>query len=219
MNLTNTVLSLGALQTWQQGEELFRTEGFSICKGEKVAIKGDSGSGKSTLLQLLMGFFTTYEGVARVFDAPLDPQHIHAIRSRMAWVPQEFNFHMDRMQELFDLPFTFRANRHLAPEKATSRQMLEQLGLSPNILDRSPEEVSGGEKQRVFLAACLLLNKELVLLDEPTSALDAESKQKVMKAFLEERPEQTLLVVAHDPEWEERADRVLRIGNGQLNEA
>jgi ABC-type lipoprotein export system ATPase subunit len=82
--------------------------------------------------------------------------------------------------------------------------------LKAELLENKMQDVSGGEKQRIALVSCLLLQREILLLDEPTSALDSHSKSKVMD-YLFANPKLTILSSSHDPEWIARCSKIVSL--------
>lgn len=184
---------------------------FAVSPGAKVAVKGLSGSGKSTLLNVLMGFVIPDSGEVRIGGHPLHQDHIHTIRSLMAWLPQELPLLLDRVRDLFLLPFSFARNKALLPTDREVAEVFEAFRLETGLLNKSLPEISGGQKQRVALASCVLLKRPLLLLDEPTSALDAATKKGVMD-YLFGLPDRTILALSHDPEWIARSGQLISLG-------
>jgi putative ABC transport system ATP-binding protein len=184
---------------------------FEVPKGARVAVKGFSGSGKSTLLNVLLGFVPADSGDISIAGYALHPDYIHKIRSQVAWLPQELNLHLDKVQDLFWLPFLFTRNKALRPTEKEITAIFEAFRLETSLLNKSLSEISGGQKQRVALASCVLLKRPLLLLDEPTAALDAVTKQGIMD-YLFRMPQLTILALSHDPDWLARSQQVITLG-------
>lgn len=184
---------------------------FEVSKGAKVAVKGLSGSGKSTLLNVLLGFVLPDSGEVSIGGHPLHQDHIQKIRSQVAWLPQELPLLLDRVRDLFLMPFTFARNKALLPTDLEVAEVFEAFRLETGLLNKSLPEISGGQKQRVALASCVLLKRPLLLLDEPTSALDSLTKQGVMD-YLFSLPDRTVLALSHDPEWIARSEQLILLG-------
>lgn len=191
-------------------EQVIQGLSFTVKPGEKVALAGPSGSGKSTIINLLMGFVHPFDGHVTVNGMGLSEHTATAIRRSMAWLPQELAFKVQTVSQLFYLPFTFRANRHLHPDRASVEAMLGNLLLDYSIMDKQLAEISGGQKQRIALASVLMLNRPLLLMDEPTSALDAESREAII-SLISGLKSVTVLTSSHDAEWLRAMDFVIDI--------
>jgi putative ABC transport system ATP-binding protein len=183
---------------------------FEVPKGAKVAVKGLSGSGKSTLLNVLLGFVIADSGDISIGGYALHPDNIQKIRSQVAWLPQQLNLNLDKVEDLFWLPFLFSRNKALRPTEEEIAAIFEAFRLETGLLNKPLSEISGGQKQRVALAACVLLKRPLLLLDEPTAALDAVTKQAIMD-YLFTLPELTILALSHDPDWLARSEQVITL--------
>ena len=185
---------------------------FSLCldPGEKVVLTGRSGTGKSTLFNALLGFTRIDRGTIRVDGLELGAATVHAIRQRIAWLPQELGFVLHTAGELLDYPYTFRKNRDLRPDPARIRAMLERLDLPKDILQKRLFEISGGQKQRLLAASLLLMNRPVLLMDEPTAALDRHSAERLL-AEVTALQETTVLAATHDPSWMEGLDRAVSL--------
>jgi len=185
---------------------------FEIPKGAKAAVKGLSGSGKSTLLNVLLGFVIPDSGDMSIAGYAVHPDSIQQIRAQVAWLPQQLNLPLDKVQDLFSLPFLFSRNKALRPAEEEITAIFEAFRLETSLLHKSLSEISGGQKQRVALAACVLLKRPLLLLDEPTAALDTVTKQAIMD-YLFRLPDLTILALSHDPDWLARSQQVITLGS------
>ncbi|MFP4472026.1 MAG: ATP-binding cassette domain-containing protein [Bacteroidales bacterium] len=194
------------------GREIIRSFSLEIRDGERISIGGPSGCGKSSLLHVLTGFVKPSAGVVKVDGNVLHASAIGQLRKKMAYMPQEVQFNDLEVRQFIMMPFQFRHNRSIAPDEKTIHRHLDQLGLNPSILDKPMQEISGGEKQRISLTACLLLQRKLLLLDEPTSSLDREMKNRVMDHIFS-LPDVTMLSASHDDEWVSRCDKYVNIKN------
>lgn len=189
------------------GEPIFDRFSMSVAKGDRVAVEGGSGSGKTTLLLLLLGFELPQSGTIRFEGEPVAGSGIRDIRRNAAWLPQDLNIGEGTVEEVMTRPFAFRANRRLQPDTGRMEQTLHALGLSGSLLAKAYRDLSTGQRQRVGLALCHLLDRPLLLLDEPTSALDRASKRKAAELLFSD-PERTVVTTTHDPYWIERCNSV-----------
>lgn len=198
-----------------------RGASMTVERGEFVAIVGRSGSGKSTLLNIIGGLAEPTAGrvvVGGVDVARADEDDRASIRRKMVGVV----FQNDNLipfltaEENVSLPMQM-AGRTGANKRA--RQLLDELGVGTRRGHR-PEQLSGGEKQRIAIAAALANEPELLLADELTGELDTANTDSVMDELgrLNESGT-TLIVVTHNPRVAERAHRVLHITDGRIEES
>src|SRR3954454_3847441 len=187
--------------------------------GEWVAIMGPSGSGKSTLLGVMGGLSEPDAGRVLVDGRP-PREHGGLASYHRDVVGFVFQLHhllpMLTAQGNIEVPLVAtgqgRAERH-----TRSLELLDEVGLSDRT-DHLPGELSGGERQRVAVARALANEPRLLLADEPTGALDSDSSERVLELLEEARNRRgtTMIVVTHDLEIAQRADRILRMLDGQI---
>lgn len=176
---------------------------LTLEKGDKIVLTGPSGTGKSTIINGLMGFADVIEGEIRLNNIVVNAKNIAEIRRHIAWLPQELSFPIKSVEEMAYYVFQFAGNRKIKPTRNQMISMMEQLLLPADILNKSTNEISGGQKQRALLASILLTNKPLLLLDEPTSALDKDSTEAILSYLINDR-ELTVLSISHDNNWKNR---------------
>ena len=201
--------------------EALRDVSFEIDPGEFVAIVGPSGSGKSTLFYILGGLTSATSGSLFIqgkdFSRLSDPQRTSLRRSQIGFVFQRFNL----------LPtISAQANIELAHEIAATgkpfdQQLLDHLSDLLKIqgrLEHRPNELSGGEQQRVAIARALITRPAILLADEPTGNLDTQNSDTVLAMLHASSRElnQTVLMITHNPEAAQIADRVLHMRDGQI---
>jgi putative ABC transport system ATP-binding protein len=187
--------------------------------GEFVAILGPSGSGKSTFLSLAAGLEQPSAGEVRVFGQPLnrlDEADLAAFRARRVAII----FQSDNLLPLL----TARENVATAVRlggrsnaRGLAASALEAVDLAPRMTHR-PAQLSGGEQQRVAVAAALARNASLVLADEPTGELDLQNEQRVLTELRRLRDElgSTVVTVTHSPRLAATADRLIEIRDGRV---
>ena len=192
---------------------------LAVETGEFVAVVGTSGSGKSTLLHLLGGLDRPTAGEVLVDGQPifaLRPEALTIFRRRkIGFVFQSYNLvPVLTVRENIALPLELDGRR---PDAPYWNEVVEVLGLGDK-LDRRPNELSGGQQQRVAIARALAAKPAIVLADEPTGNLDSRTSQDVM-ALLKvsaQRFGQTIVMITHNEEIAQTADRLLRIEDGRL---
>jgi len=195
---------------------------LDVTRGERVALLGKSGSGKSTLLNLLGGLDHPTSGGLRVGGQDLDQlsrRELARFRSRtVGMIFQSFNLIGSRTSlENVELPMVF-AGRAPVERRQSARDALASVGLGER-LNHRPNQLSGGENQRVAVARALVNRPEIVLADEPTGNLDSATARQVMDLILDHVREHrsTLVLVTHDEELARSStDRVIRLKDGQL---
>lgn len=204
--------------------EALRGVNISIAKGEMVSIIGPSGSGKSTLLSIIGGLDTPTEGSIWIDDVEtsrMNENQLTEIRNeKIGFIFQFFNLIPTLTAlENIALPIQFARKPQFDPNKR-AKELLEILGLGDRIHHR-PTELSGGQQQRVAIARALANNPPLILADEPTGNLDTESGAIVLETLQNVRKtfDTTIVIVTHDSELAQLADRTLHLVDGQVLEA
>jgi len=167
---------------------------------EKVSISGPSGCGKSTLLHCLLGFILPQRGSVKILGRELTDRSVWQLRPLIAYVPQEPMLGQGSVEQILQRPFSFKINRSQQYNMQRIPGLLEHLLLPQTLLQRTMEQLSGGEKQRVALILALLLERKILLLDEASSALDQDAKMAVID-LLRDSGNLSVLSVSHDQEW------------------
>jgi len=192
---------------------------LAIDAGEIVAIMGPSGSGKSTLMHILGALDVPTDGLALIDGQDLQAlkeRKLVALRGRrIGFVFQTFNLIQTlSAQRNVELPMVFQgvSKRERARR---ARDLLARVGLSERV-HHKPSELSGGERQRVAVARALANEPEIILADEPTGNLDTESGQSILELLRDLSVEdgKTVILVTHDPEAADIANRVIRLRDG-----
>ena len=191
--------------------------------GELVAVMGPSGCGKSTLLHALGGLLSPSSGSVVVEGENLatmsDGERTELRRRRIGFVFQRFNL-FPALTVDGNLRLAQRiafGRRHPSAGVAHRRDLLWMLGLSKK-RDHKPMELSGGEQQRVALARAIIHNPAILLADEPTGNLDSESSDNVLSMLKRIHAElgQTIVLITHDIDVAEQAERVVRMKDGAI---
>mgnify|MGYP003624460042 FL=1 len=187
--------------------------------GEILILLGPSGSGKSTLLNLIAGIDEADSGQieingTRVTDLN-ERQRTLFRRQHIGTIYQFFNL-IPTLTVLENILLPLQLNGRMSESKRALEQM-QRLGIEHR-KQLFPEQLSGGEQQRVAICRALTHRPALLLADEPTGSLDLESANRVMQLFLEQVREygQSLVLVTHNPELTTMANRTLRLDKGQL---
>ncbi len=187
---------------------------FTAETGDIIALEGPSGSGKTTLFRLLLGFERPTSGTISMDGKALVSQELFQFRNRTAWLPQDLDLGEGILEEVFFYPFDFRNNKKKKPSKKKAFEIFEFLGLKDTQWDTEFRSLSTGQRQRIGIALCYFLDKEVLLLDEPTSALDEASREKVAELLF--RKNKIILSASHDPWWTSRCNKIVKINSAQL---
>jgi ABC-type lipoprotein export system ATPase subunit len=202
--------------------EVLRGVSIEVAAGERLALLGKSGSGKSTLLNLLGGLDWPTSGRLRVGGLDLDQlsgREMARFRSTVVGIIfQSFNLIASKSAlQNVELPMVF-AGRSPRNRLAAAREALGAVGLGARLHHR-PDEMSGGESQRVAVARALVNRPRVVLADEPTGNLDSHTAREVMALILDHVREHhaTLVLVTHDEELAASStDRIVHLVDGQI---
>lgn len=190
-----------------------------VDRGEFVAIVGTSGSGKSTLLHMLGGLDRPTEGTVTVDGRELSVLNDEELtifrRRKIGFVFQNYNLvPVLNVYENIVLPIQLDGNQE---DAGYVKQIIDTLGLAQK-LDNLPGHLSGGQQQRVAIARALAAKPAIILADEPTGNLDSRTSQDVMGLLkvTSERFTQTIVMITHNEEIAQMADRTIRIEDGRI---
>lgn len=184
-------------------QETISNISFSVCRGEFLGIIGPNGSGKTTLLKLISGILKPSRGKIIAFGQELANLSIEKIAQFTSFVPQEtsviFDFKVKEVVFMGRLPFISRINGETIDDYKISRQAME-ITKSLSLSEKNIHEISGGEKQRVFIAKALAQTPQLLLLDEFTSHLDLNFKYEMLNLLKQSLTENSLSIISvfHD---------------------
>ena len=210
------VVGVDVARRFQQGDavlDALRPASFTVRAGDRIAIVGPSGSGKSTLLQLIADLDTPSAGTLRWpalgASGTLRPRHIGIVFQSASLLPT--------LNAVENVEVPLRLLGGQADPRQAALSALTSVGLAA-IADKLPDELSGGQAQRVGLARAIALRPRLVLADEPTGQLDQPTAQLAMHALLQslEGSDAALVVATHDPAVAQRLHVIWRMDHGLL---
>jgi len=201
--------------------EVLKGVNLNVAQGEIVSLMGPSGAGKTTLLQIIGTLQSADRGIVNIDNTDVTSLKGNALakfrNQRLGFVFQfhqllpEFSALENIMMPALIAGKSFKEARHEALD------LLDYLGLTPRAEHR-PDELSGGEKQRVAVARAIINKPALLLADEPSGSLDSQNRIELHNLFfdLRERFGQTIFIVTHDEELAEKSDRIIRILDGKI---
>ena len=214
IKVTNIHKSFGDL-------EVLKGVNLEVKKGEIVAIVGKSGAGKTTMLQIIgtLDRPTMGEVVIEGTDVfAMKDRELAAFRNRHIGFIFQFHQLLPEFTALENVCIPAMIAREKEGEyKPRAERLLRELGLGDR-MGHKPNELSGGEKQRVAAARALMMAPDIILADEPTGSLDTQNKKELSELLLHLREKygQTILLVTHDKELAGIADRVIEIIDGVI---
>lgn len=196
---------------------------LTINQGELIGVIGHTGSGKSTLMQMLNGLIRPSEGQVLLCGKDIweEPKKIRNVRFRVGMVFQYPEYQLFEETVYKDICFGPQ-NRGLSGTELDEavRKAADFTGLKPELLQKSPFDLSGGEKRRAAIAGVIAMNPEVLVLDEPTAGLDPMGREVLLSQIVRYHKERknTVLIVSHTMEDVARvADRVLVMNRGKLS--
>jgi ABC-type multidrug transport system fused ATPase/permease subunit len=188
---------------------------FQINRGERVAIVGDNGMGKSTVMKILMGFYRPTKGAAYIDGKWYDNYSKDELRKKIAYIPQNSVLFNRSLME----------NIRYGNENYTEQQILDfihslnlknELGDLNRLAGKAGNNLSGGQRQLIWMIRVLLKNSEYIILDEPTNNLDITTKKLLLSLLDKVKPEQTVIAISHDPIFTDYFKRKIVIDKGKV---
>lgn len=201
---------------------VLKNANLGVGKGEFIAIVGPSGSGKSTLLNLLGALDRPTSGVVKIAGRDLEQESDNGLAEiRNKYIGFVFQFHhlLPEFNAIENVLFPRRIARGRLDksDEIEATTLLEKVGLGEKLKSR-PSDLSGGQQQRVAIARALAGGKSLILADEPTGNLDTQTGLEVFEIMRSFNKNQSVsfIIVTHDEDLANKADRIVRVINGEV---
>ena len=223
--MENVVSLQDVVRTYIMGDNevrALRGVSFDIEQGEFVSIMGPSGSGKSTCMNMIGCLDRPTSGIVKINGretAKMNEKELSVLRNQtIGFVFQRFHLlPSDTALQNVMLPLTY-AGIPAAKRKELATEALEKVGLSDR-MDFKPNQLSGGQSQRVAIARAIVTKPAILFADEPTGSLDSENGAQIMELFRILHEEGvTIVMITHEREIAEHAERILYIYDGKISE-
>src|SRR4051812_19552430 len=202
--------------------QVLKNISLEVKKGEFISVVGKSGCGKSTLLYVLSTMDTDYQGELWIDDELVTNQkaiNLASIRNEKIGFVFQFHYLLNEFSVLRNVMLPgLKLDKY--SEKEVEQRAMERLKMLDidYLADKSSNQISGGEKQRVSIARALINDPLIIMGDEPTGNLDKKNSQLVFDIFknLSQAFNQTLLIVTHDPEFAAGTQRIIEMEDGRI---
>ena len=222
--MESVLIAKNITKSFSKGINALNKVSLNLEKGKVLVVMGPSGSGKSTLIRTINGLETFDDGELNVLgikiDSNFDEKKIQKIRRRVGMVFQQFNLfpHLTILENITLAPINVQ-KRNKNEVEEFGMYLLAQMGIDSHA-KKYPNQLSGGEQQRVAIVRALALKPELLLFDEPTSALDPERINEVLDSMrILANQGMSMIVVTHEIDFaKEVSDKVLFLDNGKVIE-
>ena len=189
---------------------------LTIKDGEVIVLLGPSGSGKSTLLNVCSGLDNPTSGTITIDDEVISEMNNKQLtkfrRDNLGFIFQQYN-----LLQTLSVKENVEVGREVSLDPFTVEEIIEQVGLTPNI-SKYPYQLSGGEQQRVSIARAVVKKPKIMFCDEPTGALDEENAKEILGVIqkLNEIYGTTVVLITHNPSIGVMADRIVKLNSGEV---
>ena len=217
----NSVVEYSDVSFGYTGKNVLNHISFSMKKGEMTALVGPSGSGKSTIASLLARFWDIREGMIKLNGKDIKNISLGSLMDQISMVFQRVYLFKDTIYNNIAMgrPDATREEVVEAAKKARCYDLIRSLPEGfDTVIGEGGASLSGGEKQRISIARCILKDSPIVILDEATASVDADNERAIQEAISELCKNKTLLVIAHRLKTIKDADQILVVSDGKIIE-
>ena len=217
----NSVVEYSDVSFGYTGKNVLNHISFSMKKGEMTALVGPSGSGKSTIASLLARFWDIKEGTIKLNGKDIKNISLGSLMDQISMVFQRVYLFKDTIYNNIAMgrPDATKEEVEEAAKKARCYDLIRSLPEGfDTVIGEGGASLSGGEKQRISIARCILKDSPIVILDEATASVDADNERAIQEAISELCKDKTLLVIAHRLKTIKDADQILVVSDGKIIE-
>ena len=202
---------------YKENTKTLENVSFSASKGEFICILGHNGSGKSTLAKLIMGLLKPTSGEILIDGVILNEETVEDLRGKLGIVFQNPDNQFVGITVKDDIAFGLE-NRNIEQIEMLARieKYSKQIGIE-HLINRNPESLSGGEKQKVAIAGILACEPDIIIFDESTSMLDPKSVKELLNIINKLKGEKNIIYITHNLEEALLADKVIIMNDGQIS--
>ena len=225
MSHPTPVIEVSKLSLSMSGKALLNAVDFQIQKGERIAIIGANGAGKTTLLRCLLGILAPDHGEVKIHGNNITTLPRASVAQNIAYVPQSLSSEIHFCVQDFILMSRYsHSSIGSGPlpknhdDLAIAQLMMQRTGID-HLAHRSLSTLSGGERQKAYIAAALTQQSSILLLDEPAAHLDPKQRESIQRLLgeISQTENLTIITVTHDLNWAAmHFDRIIGMSSGQL---
>ncbi len=213
-----SIIKVEKLEFYYKEKRVLKDININFYENEIIGITGKNGSGKSTLAKILAGLERPHSGGVFFDSLDYSEKNMSYIRQNLSMVFQNPNNQIIANKVIDDMAFGLE-NLGIEKDfiKAKIDEISNKLGIK-DLLEKNPEELSGGQKQIVAIAGVLLFSPKVIILDEINSMLDISSKKRIMAIIKELKKNHTIILISHDSRELSLTDRIIIMNKGAIEE-
>ncbi len=205
---------------YEKNLPILKDVSFVINEGEYICVVGHNGCGKSTISKILIGLLKPWSGEIKLFDQIIDQSNYHLLRENIGVIFQNPENQFVGLTVEDDIAFGLE-NKQIDPLKMENiiTNVAKTLKID-KLLKLGPQNLSGGEKQKVAIASILAMEPKIIVFDEATAMLDPKSKKEIKNLMLElkQKYHKTIISITHDMDEAVNADKILLMNSGQVQD-
>lgn len=205
---------------YEKNLPILKDVSFAINEGEYICVVGHNGCGKSTISKILIGLLKPWSGEIKLFDQIIDQSNYHLLRENIGIIFQNPENQFVGLTVEDDIAFGLE-NKQIDPLKMENiiTSVAKTLKID-KLLKLGPQNLSGGEKQKVAIASILAMEPKIIVFDEATAMLDPKSKKEIKNLMLElkQKYHKTIISITHDMDEAVNADKILLMNSGQVQD-